>query len=85
MNVSRVAAPTVSFEPMIGRPSGVSPNRRSSCTWPIRSRGVSRYMLISSQITPFSRSISSASNREESSMSESTSIATGAEAAAHLT
>ncbi len=85
MNVSRVAAFTVSFVPMIGRPIGVSPNRRSSCTCPIRSRGVSRYMLISSEITPFSRSISSASKRESSSMSDSTSIATGAESAAHLT
>ncbi len=76
---------TVSLKPMIGRPSGVSPNRSSSCTWPIRSRGVSRYMLISSEITPFSRSISSGSNREASSMSDSTSMATGAESAAHLT
>ncbi len=80
-----MAARTVSFEPMIGRPSGDVPKRQSSCTWPIRSRGVSRYMLISSTITPFSRSISSPSKRDASSMSLSTSIATAAESAAHLT
>jgi hypothetical protein len=42
-------------------------------------------MFISSTITPFSRSISSASKRELRSMSTSTSSATSRVSAAHLT
>src|SRR5919199_1605482 len=42
----------------------------------MKSRGVSKYMFISSMITPFSRSISSAAKRECRSMSTSTSSAT---------
>jgi hypothetical protein len=70
---------------MMSQPSGWSPYSNSSYTPPMKSRGVSKYMFISSMITPFSRSISSSSNFELRSMSTSTSSATSRDSAAHLT
>jgi hypothetical protein len=54
-------------------------------TWPTMSRGVSVYMLISSTITPFSRSSSSSSKVEWRNMSLRTSTAVPPSAAAHFT
>jgi hypothetical protein len=73
----RVIAVMLSTVPMTGRPSGWAPNTafvKTSCT---TSPGSSSCMAISSRITPRSVSTSAVVIRDDVSMSQTTSTASG--------